>query len=316
MRRMRSCPASPSRSPARRRWARARRSPTADGTYRFTAVTPGDYAVRVRAGRFLDRPQRGHPRQPRVHRHGQRRVEGRVAAGIGDGDRPVAGRRHVGHADWQHLRRQAAVGAADLARLLLAARRLAGGADDAHRRRRQHQRHAAGLHRLRHDRPGPRHLRGHQRDRERPARSATIPTSAAWRKCRSTPPRTRPKRRRPACSRSSSASRAATSSAARSSAATRRRAGRRSTSTPIRSRAACRGGGGLDPEDVNRLIGYQDMNAGLRRLRDQGPALVVRLVPAPGHQGALRQLPGQAADRRSSTTTAARSPTTCRPTTS
>ena len=47
-----------------------------------------------------------------------------------------------------------------------------------------------------------------------------------------------PRRRRRACSRSSSASPAATSSAARSSAAIRRRAGRRSTSTPIRLRAA------------------------------------------------------------------------------
>ncbi len=42
------------------------------------------------------------------------------------------------------------VGAADLARLLLAAGAVARGADGAHRRRRQHQRHAAGLRRVWH----------------------------------------------------------------------------------------------------------------------------------------------------------------------
>ena len=56
------------------------------------------------------------------------------------------------------------------------------------------------------------------------------------------------------------------------------------------------GGGGLEPEDVNRLNSYQDMNVGARRLRDQGSAVVVRLIPPPGHPGQLRQLPGQAAD--------------------
>ena len=94
------------------------------------------------------------------------------------------------------------------------------------------------------------------------------------------------RRRRPACSRSSSASRAATSSAARSSAAIRRRTGRRSTSTPIRSRAACTGGGKLDAEDVNRLNSYQDMNVGLGGYVIKDRALVVRLVPPPGRQGA------------------------------
>ena len=58
---------------------------------------------------------------------------------------------------------------------------------------------------------------------------------------------------------------------------------------PDRPAAAC------SREDVNRLNQYQDSQHRRRRLCDQGPAVVVRLVPAPGHPGALRQLPGQAA---------------------
>jgi hypothetical protein len=56
------------------------------------------------------------------------------------------------------------------------------------------------------------------------------------------------------------------------------------------------GGGGLDPEDVNRLNSYQDMNVGLGGYVIKDQALVVRLVPPPEHPGQLRQLPGQAAD--------------------
>ena len=137
----------------------------ADGIVSLHGGHAGRLRGRVRARRILDGPQRRHPRQPRLHRHGECGAEGGVAAGIGHGHRPVAGRRHLRHADRQHLRCQAAVGAADLARLLLAAGRLAGRADGAHRRRRQHQRHAAGLRRLRHDGPGPRDLRGPQRHR-------------------------------------------------------------------------------------------------------------------------------------------------------
>ena len=48
------------------------------------------------------------------------------------------------------------------ARHVGAARRDAGGADEPHRRRRQPRRHADGLHRLRHDRPGARADRRHQ----------------------------------------------------------------------------------------------------------------------------------------------------------
>ena len=76
------------------------------------------------------------------------------------------------------------------------------------------------------------------------------------------------------------------------------------------------GGGGLDPEDVNRLNQLPGHERRPRRLRDQGSAVVVRLVPAPGHPGAVTSTSRSSRRRRSSTTTAPRSPTTCRPTTS
>ena len=264
---------------------------------------------RVRAGRILDGPQRRHPRQPRLHRHGERGAEGRVAAGIGHGDRPVAGGRHLGDVDRQHLRRQAAVGAADLARLLLAAGAVAGGADDAHRRRRQHQRHAAGLRRLRHDRPGPRDLRGHQRHREH-------------RRVRQLPRRRRhggsADEHRRALGRGVDAGRAD---------AVHQQVGRQPVPRHVLRRLLARELAGVQHrrrsdrarpdgrrrprsrgrESAQQLPGHERRP---RRLRDQGSPVVVRLVPPPGHQGAVRQLPGHAADRPSSTTTAPRSPTT------
>ena len=191
--------------------------------------------------------------------------------------------------------RQAAVGAADVARLLLAAGAVAGGADESHRRRRQHQRHAAGLHRLWHDRPGARDLRRHQRHGEH-------------RRVRQLPRRRR---------HGGSADQHAAHSAEASTPGVQTQFISKSGGNQFRGtffggyspeklagvqhrrrsdRARPDGGGGLEPEDVNRSSSYQDQNVGLRRLRDQGSPVVVRLNPAPGHQGALRQLPGQAAD--------------------
>ena len=56
------------------------------------------------------------------------------------------------------------------------------------------------------------------------------------------------------------------------------------------------GGGGLDPEDVNRLLVVSGREHWFRRVHRQGSPVVVRVVPASGHQSAIRQLPCQAAD--------------------
>ena len=222
------------------------------------------------------------------------RVEGRLAAGIGHGDRPVAGGRHLGHVDRQHLRRQAAVGAADLARLLLAAGAVAGGADESHRRRRQHQRHAAGLHGLWHHRPGPRDLRGHQRHGEH-------------RRVRQLP-----RRRRHGGSADEHGRALGRSVDAGRADAVHQQVGRQPVPRHVLRRLLAGELAGVQhrrrsdrarphrrrrPRSRGRQPPLQlpGRQRRLRRLRDQGSPVVVRVVPAPGHQGAVRQLPRHAA---------------------
>ena len=234
----------------------------ADGQYRFTAVPPGDYTLLFELSGFASVRNEG----IRISLGFTATVNAEMKVASLNENVVVTGQSPVvdtsADAGRHDLRRQAAVRAADLARLLLAAGRIAGGADEPHRRRRQHQRHPAGLRRLRHDRPGARQHRGASTPPRRRARSATIPTSARWKNRRSTPRRTPPRPRPRACSRSSSASRAATSSAARISAATRPRSWQSRNIDDDQLARGLQGGGGIDAHDVNRLSSYQDTNIG------------------------------------------------------
>ena len=123
--------------------------PTA--SYRFTAVTPGDYVVVFELAGFSTVRNEG----IRVSLGFTATVNAALKVASLQESVTVTGQSPVVDTSATQIGNtfdaQAALGPADLARLLLAAGRLAGGADVAHRRRRQHQRHAAGVRRLRHD---------------------------------------------------------------------------------------------------------------------------------------------------------------------
>ncbi len=130
----------------------------ADGTYRFTAVTPGDYVVLFELAGFST-----------VRNEGIRVSLGFTAtvnaslnvASLQEsvtvtGQSPVVDTSATSIGNTFDAKQLAA--APDLPRLLLVAGGLACGADGAHRRGRQHQRHSAGIRGVRHVRPGPRDL--------------------------------------------------------------------------------------------------------------------------------------------------------------
>ncbi len=118
----------------------------------------------VRAPRVQHPETRKHPDFDGLHRGGQRRARGGVAAGDRDGHRRLAGHRHVEHARSAELQARSAPGNSELARPLVAPRCHPVGDDGPHRRRRQPRRHADDLHRVRLQRPEPRPRRRHQHD--------------------------------------------------------------------------------------------------------------------------------------------------------
>ena len=114
----------------------------------------------------LQHPQaREHLDLDGLHRDGERRARGRLAAGDRDGHRRLAGHRHLEHARPAELQARSAAGNPELARPVVAPRRHPVGDDGPHRRRRQPRRHADRLHRVRVQRPEPRPRRGHQHHR-------------------------------------------------------------------------------------------------------------------------------------------------------